>query len=334
MVLEEDCYFKDAVGGNHLYVQKTWELINRGSYSTNDLEEADYSILEWVGRLGFAHANMISQLLEAGIVARPTRFTDPGKRLAGPLHRTFRLVFRTKFVKNGVGINVPVYTVCFPYGARLLQHITGHGPRNHLQGHSVPAKTREVRVPGRGRFVRVEDRKALKEIRRTLALNQWFTFTAGRYKSLVRDYSLNTVFDTDSHFNGRANIHGYLQLGEQAFFAQAFRSAVDGQVDRSLNDKIERMGILATYYTSLMRYGQQASTPLTRPPVIVLIGESFAHCQALYEQMEDAYPWVRKLYTFDALLTSNEAYEGAGNYFEYVDGVPHSVRLEDVITRS
>ncbi len=327
MSLAENCFFNDAVGGNQLYVQKTWGLINKGFYSKNDLEETDYSILEWMSRLNFATSSMMTELIDAGIIAKPTIFQDVAKRMAGPLHRTFKFVFRSQFCKNGVGKGIPIYTVCFPYGAELLKHITGEKPENYL--YTVKNKSVAVaKIPGRGKQrVYIEDKKRIKEIRRTMALNQWFTLTVCQHKDLVADYSLNTVFDTDNHLEGRANIHGYIQLGERPFFAQAFRSLDDEKVDADTVEKVYRMCILAIYYRSLMRYGQQLNA-LKKQPVIVLIGEDFEHCKLLNDQIKDIYPNVRKLFTFDTLLTSKEAFEGVGNYFEFVGDVPYSVKLD------
>lgn len=328
MTLEENCFFNDTVGGNDLYVQKTWALINKGTYSKNELEEADYSILEWMSRLKFATNSMITELIDAGIIAKPEKFQDVAKRMAGPLHRTFKFIFRSQFCKNGFGKGVPIYTVCFPYGAELLKHIVGEKPENYL--YTKKKKDAAVAgIPGKSKQrICIDDKARIKEIRGTLALNQWFALTVSRYKGLVADYSLNTVFDTDNHLEGRANIHGYIQLGERPFFAQAFRSLDDEKIDADTVEKVYRMCILAIYYRSLMRYTQQLNT-LKKQPVIVLIGEDFEHCRLLNEQVKDIYPNVRKLFTFDTLLTSAEAFEGAGNYFEFVGDVPYSVKLDE-----
>ncbi len=331
MRLEEDCHFSDMAGGNHLYIQKTWELINKGSYSTNDLEEADYSILEWTSNLNFAVSGMLDDLATAGIIAAPTRFSDTSKRMAGPLHRTFKFLFRSRFCEGDVPKNIPIYTVCFPYGATLLQYITGVKPKNLLslpRSQMAPAKNR---IPGRrNEFISIDDFQRLRTVRQTLALNQWFAVTARRHRDILRDYSLRTIFDTDSHFIGRGKIHGYLELADRPFFAEAFRSTEDAPLDEDIVGKVSRMCILSLYYTSLTRYGKQLNF-LKKQPVVVLIGESFEHCKELNSKVESLYPNVRKLFTFDALLGSQEAYENAGNYFEFSGGVPHSVKIEEVI---
>lgn len=331
MRLEEDCHFSDMAGGNHLYIQKTWDLINKGSYSTNDLEEADYSILEWTSNLDFAISSMIDDLTAAGIIAAPTRFSDTSKRLSGPLHRTFKFLFRSRFCEGESPKTVPVYTVCFPYGATLLQYITGKRPKNLLmlpRDQKAPAKSR---IPGRkNEFISINGFSRLCTIRQTLALNQWFSITARRHKDILSDYSLRTIFDTDSHFIGRGKIHGYLELSDRPFFAEAFRSTEDAPLDEDIVGKVSRLCILSLYYTSLTRYGKQLNL-LKKQPVIVLIGESLEHCKELNSKVESLYPNVRKLFTFDALLTSQEAFEKAGNYFEFSHGVPHSVKIEEVI---
>ncbi len=325
MSLEEDCYFNDTVGGNNLYIQKTWALINRGSYLNSELEEADYLILEWINSLKISYAGMITELVDAGIIEKPTHFRDAGKRLAGALHRTYKLIFRSQFCQYGIGKKIPIYTVCFPYGARMLKYITGVYPKNHLSEHH------EFRPGSRDPKWRIsiKDLPRVSIIRRTLALNQWFTLTASRYKNYIEDYSLNTIFDTDNHIRGRANIHGYIQLGDQSFFTQAFRSVGSRRIETNVVEKIERMCILSTYYHSIKRYGQQLNS-LKKRPVIILIGEDLEHCRMMNDHIKELYPKVRKLYTFDTLLTSSEAFEGAGNYFEFVDDAPYSVKLDEL----
>ncbi len=330
MTLEDNCFFNDTVGGNSLYVQKTWELIHRGSFSMNDLEESDYSILEWINSFGFALAPMITNLVEAGIIEKPTRFSDVGKRLAGPLHRSFKLIFRSQFCDGNVRKNTPIYTVCSPYGSKLLEHITGHRKRNPLTISCDKIPIAELSTERRRTYVRISNQHRIRSIRMTLALNQWFALTARRHKQFISDYSLYSIFDTDNHFEGRANVHAYIQLGNQAFFAQAFRAIGDTKITDELVDKLQRLCILATFYRSLIRYDQQLNT-LKKQPIIVLICEDYDHCVLLNSLVENIYPNVRKLFTFDTLLNDQEAFNGAGNYFEFVTGVPHSVKLEDLI---
>lgn len=330
--LEENCYFSDPVGGIHLYEQKVWALINRGSYSTNDLEETDYLILEWISSLKFSYSNMIDHLVEAGIIEKPTRFVHVGKRLSSTLHKTFKFLFRTEFCENGVLRNIPIYTVCFPFGAKLLEHITGVQPKNPL---CSPKKKFAGYYHGvansKNKSLSIRDNNKLREIRQTLSTNQWFTLTARRYKHLIRDYSLGSVFDTENHFRGRGNIHAYIQLGEQTFFAQSFRRITnETPFLPDIVEKVERMCIMSIYYKSLKRYEQQLN-PITKQPIIVLIGEDFEHCKLLNSEVKNFYPNVRKLFTFDTLLVSNDAFENAGNYFEFDGDTAHSVKLDNLL---
>ncbi len=327
-ILESDGYFSDAKGGNNFYEQKTWALINRRSFLSNGLEGADYSILEWVDSFNFAHSNMLANLVDAGIIERPIQYSDVKKRLVGPLHKSFKFVFRTRFRSDESASRTPIYTVCFPYGDRILQHITGLKRKNQLiSTHSINA----VNVLGPDDvYVSIDNNMRIREIKGILATNQWFALTACRYKELVKDYSLYSVFDTDNHVDGRANVHAYIQLGDQAFFAQSFRITDGEMIDKRVVDKVERLCILATYYPSLVRYEKQLNV-LKHKPVIVLIGEDFGHCKALNSMIENIYPNVRKLFTFDTLLNEKEAFEGAGDYFEFVSGIPHSVKIEDLL---
>lgn len=331
MTLEDDCHYRDAIGGNELYVQKNWALISKGSFAKNALEEADYSILEWVSRLVFALPCMINDLVAAGIIDQPKQYTNAGKRLSGTLHETYKLVFRSQFFIRHVETKQPIFTVEFPYGAQLLEHITNTTLDNPLiQLSSKIQGRRNWTEDGKNRDILINNFGALKEIRRTMALSRWFTITARRYKDQLDEYALNAVFDADIHFNGRARVHGYIRLGEQVFFGQAIRSFGGGELEQEIVNKIERLCILSAYYRSLICYDQQIK-PISRQPAVVLIGEDLEHCRLVDKNVRHLYPNVRKLYTFDTLLTSEEAFGAGGNYFEFVDGAPYAVKLEDLL---
>lgn len=329
-VLRDECNFGDTVGGNELYTQKTWAMIQKGSFSNPGLEAADYSILEWVNRLRYATQSMVRDLAEAGIITQPRQYTDVGRRLTGPLHKTYKFVFRTRFLVNHNPTGELIATVEDPYGSKLLHYITNQQAENPLMMRYNGNSGRIWSVDRKHRKISIFDYASLKEIRRALALNHWFTLTARRCKEHLQDYSLNSIFDANSHFNGRANVHGYIRLGEQAFFAQAVRSFGGGEVENDIVDKVERLCILSQHYPDLECYGQQISG-LNRQPVVVLICEDLAHCQRLNQEVEQIYPNVRKLFTFDALLMSEEAAQGSGNFIEFSGGTAHSVKLETLI---
>ncbi len=331
MNLKEECFLSNMAGGNNLYFQKTWNLINRDFFYSGRLGQADYAILEWIDNFSFCTTDMISDLIEAGIIPTPALFSHVDKRMLGSLHKTYKFAFRSRFFENGEKTDPPVFSVYFPFGAKLLYHITGKMPKNHLLTRDTKRAASQNRIPDKDHdLIVINDGEMLRDICRKLVLNHWFAATARRYKDIVRDYSLGSTFDTDSHFSGRATVHGYLELGERPVFAQAFRVINDEKLFKDSVNKVLRLCLLSTYYPSLTRYEKQLNK-LKRQPIIVIICESLEECKALNARVEKIYPDVRKLFTFDALFMSEEAFAGAGNYFEFTDGIPHSVRLEDVL---
>ena len=324
MILCEEHAPGSTPGTSEQNPQKTWNHINKDFYYLGRLGQADFSILEWVDNLAFCSSDMIGDLIKAGIIAHPELFLHVDRRMLGSLSKTYRFLFKSCFAKGDERLSDTVFSVYFPFGASLLKHITGKMPEDPLQ-------IRNIRSKGKAHgFLTVSDRTMLGDICHRLALNRWFTLSAKRYKDILCDYSLHSTFDTDSHFEGRANVHGYLQLGDRPVFAQAFREKSDPEVLDKAADKIKRLCLLSVYYKSLVRYEKRLN-PLVRQPIIVIIGESLEHCTKLSSRIEGIYPDVRKLYTFDRLMMSEEAFEGAGCYFEFTDGIPHSVRLEDVL---
>ena len=318
----DECKFSSATGGDNLYEQKIWALINNRTYSSVGLESADYSILEWVNSLVFATPNMIEELVEAGLIEKPVGFSDVNNRVKS-LHKSFKFLFRSRFAEDGVIKGVPVYTVNCPFGKTLLEEITHKDITDPLTPYRV-VDTSDKKVHGMSKWSHISiSGGSMRVVRAQMALNQWFTLAACRYKDYFNDSSLDSIFDTDNHFNGRARIHCYVLLGDQPFFVQEYRKGDVGF------DKVERMCIIATHHRSAVRYDKQLSE-LAKKPVIVLVCESFEHCKEIDSQIKDVYPHVRKIYTYDTLVCSKEAFEGAGNHFEFVDGVPYSVKLEDI----
>ena len=319
MTLRDQCNFSDAEERVGLYVQKTWAQIQKDSCYSTGLKDADYSILEWVDRLQFATPAMIHNLVDAGLIAEPHRYRDAGKRLMGALHKTYKLVFRLQFFEGDTPIQPLIATIHSPFGTRLLRYITNKTPKNPLE---IPWLT-----DGKSREICISDPQKLRDYREKLALNSWFTITAKRYKEHIKGYSLYSKFKTSGHIDGGAKVDGYLRLEGQAFFGQAVRN---GAIDDEFVNKVMRLCVLATYYHTLVRTNQPL-IGLKRQPVVVLICEDLAQCEQLNEQVQQIYPHIRKLYTFDALVLSEEAAAGAGNYFEFRDGVPYAVKLEDLI---
>ncbi len=301
--------FSEADGGNNLSVIKTWNRIYRGSYMPEGLESADYSILEWINRLGFATADMIYNLVEAGLVARSpnygSSFESIRNRLDETLHRTYRLLFRYVVNNQGTEGELPIYVISTPFSTVLI--------RDSIN--SAPFKLKE--------YGQVTDAENFGR----LILNRWFCQTLRQYKDLVSDYALETIFDTDCHIYGRGRVKGYLCLKNQPIFAQAMRINNNIAVKA---DKVYRLCLLAENYQQLTCETLLAE-PLTRQPVLVLIGESFEQCARLQQDIAQIAPHVRKLYTYDQLLYPEENGLPSNLYFEFDGDTPRLVRLEDVL---
>lgn len=308
---------------------KTWELILRDSIAGQPLESTDYAIVEWVDRLRFATADMIRDLTAAGLIPPPRGYEDTGKRMTEELTDTYKFLFRTEFFAGGDKIGPGIATVQFPFGARVLESITGDhvdDPLTPRVGDPVTSRSNKL-----FRQFGSNDPEFLQQVRTTLALGSWFAITARRYRQQLEDHALNEIFETENHFIGSARVNGYLRLGQQAFFAQAVRDLDPNVPDKGMISKVQRLCLLAFYYRSLITRKRQQIEGLTRQPVIVLICEDLPQCRLLHSQVEHLYPSVRKIYTFDALLQSEEAAAGAGNYLEIRGDDIYSLRLEDLI---
>ncbi len=278
----------------------------------NGLEAADYSILEWVERMGFATMDVIRDLTEAGLIVDPVGYQDTGARVMATLHRAYGLVFRSSFFADDVPVQPLLAKINLPFASKLFYYITGKKASDPMP--LYPANKSA----------------SLQKIGKTLALNSWFALTVKRHRASVEDYGLNALFGVNSHFYGHARVSGYIRLGGQAFFGQAFRGFNSERPNEDLLGKVKRLCILAQYYRALECEDHQLSG-VERQPILVLIGEDLEQCRQIYGHVQHIYPNVRKLFTFDSLLLSEEAAQGAGNYFEFCDGEPHSVQLETLV---
>lgn len=307
--------------------EETWATIQADSLTGQKLYPTDLAILEWLNQLRYATSQMINELAEAGLIPQLPDGQRVGERLGGALLRNYQLVFRTKLHEREKEIGHLIGSIHHIFGSKLLYHINGWYPRDPLW---PPKDDWDMPKNKPYSFVEIRDSDRLKEIRRTLALNSWFTATAKCHKDKLEDYALNTKFATDCYYNSKAKIHGYIRLGGQAFFGQAFRNFDSTAPEEDIINKVTRLCILAQYYPSLTDRGIPVEG-LDRQPILVLIGEDMEQCRQLNAHIQHIHPNVRKLFTFDTLLGSTWAAAGTGNYFEFTDGTPHGVKLEDLI---
>lgn len=304
--------FKKLPGGENFYGLKLWRLIQRASRTKGGLEASDYSILEWVNRLNFATPKMIYDLMVANLVDKPTFYEfnreNVENHIVEALHRTYRLLGRYVFLDDEGVKGGDIFMNSKTFGAALLESTTDDEIFK-FENHGIIDTTSTKRI---------------------LALNQWFCLTLARHKDSLSRYAFQSEFDATVHFNGKGRIHRYIKLGNQAFFAQAFRHYDEKYPMGKIVDKIERMSLIATHYQKVVRNGLIREY-ITAPPVLVIIGESFSHCNTIATNVAHIAPHIRKLYTYDTLLTSDAAFNGSGNYFEFIDGESRAVNLKDLI---
>lgn len=323
LTLRDVCFFTNQVNNDRVQ-SWDWDRIQSAIYTRNEMEETDYSVLEWVNRLQFTTEGMILALVEAGLIAQPVKHPEVGKQLIQSWHRYYKLLLRTRVFTDETPAKPILLTLNSPYGTKLVQNVVGHEGKDPLEERQG------------GKLVQQGERKILiqdpniRGIIKSVPVNWWFALTARRYRDHLEDYAIETVMETDEHADGFARVRGYLRLGGQPFFVQSFRGFAGDQPDEELLKKVKRLCIISRYYRTLKSRGHQLAG-MERQPVLVLIGEDMEQCRQLNAHVQHIYPNVRKLFTFDALLQSEAAAQGAGNYFEFCDGEPHSVKLETLI---
>ena len=217
-----------------------------------------------------------------------------------------------------------IITLNSPFGTDLLRNSTGQEASDALQllkgGRTMLRGEREI-------LIREPE---MQGIMKKLVLNRWFTITACRHKEHVRDYGIDILLETDCYSGGLLPVQAYLCLGEQAFFAQEFLGMDGKNPSEEFWGMLRCLCALARHYPTV----QCAERPLDcmkRQPIIVLLGDDLEQCWKLDERVRYFCPDVRKLYTFDSLLLSEDAVAGSGNYVEFVDGKARSVKLETLI---
>ena len=333
MVFKSTCKFKGG-SGNTLANQKTWEIIRDGTTTGEDLDAADYSILEWVARLRYATSDMIENLIAAGLIPPLRRNQHVYSRMEGKLHTTCKFLRKSNIFLGDEEVSPSIATVNFPFGAEVLTCITGKEPEK--QPVLKKGKRREVeryiqKLPKDPQEMTVEDPEVLRDILRILALNTWFCSTARRYRRSIEDYSLHSIFETNLYFDSRGKVNGYICLGEQPFFAEAVRDFdgedTDSRIFQETISKVTRLSLLARHYRSVVSLGKQL-LGLKRQPILVLICEDFEQCCKLNAHVQNIYPEVRKLYTTDSLFAEKRG--GVGSYFEFCGDEPRFVRLESL----
>lgn len=273
--------------------------------------ESDYSILEWTDRLMAATPEIIFRLLEAGCLVKPAPegvdLAYISRRMAGYLSRK-KLLSAPEDQQETQPGHRRIYTVGCPDGV----HTLWRGTEDTLPGATDPCRCHEYDTPG------------------LLKTGNWFSQTARRYAGHAMDFTFYSVFHNKARISGMERIPGYLQLGQQAFFAQPVPNLDSEYICNDFTNKAWRLCQIALGWEDLTydHRGSLHQLKLSRPPVLIFIGDDLNHCRQIHACICRLFPRLRKLYTYDTLLA--DEYSGP-MHFEFVKGQPYAVDLEDLI---
>ncbi len=289
---------------------KGWNQIHWDSFSKNTLEEADFALLSWVNRLGFLTAELLTELIESGVVGQPGWYTgDPQQvrdRMELVLHKRFQLLERYAHLRTDGSEEEPLYCASAEFGEKLL-HWAAHDPIFRTKAY-------------------YRERLPYGPVLRLIAVNDWFCLTLRQHRPLLNRYHISTILDSDLYFSGKARIPCCMVLKDQPFFAEACPQLSDEFVRADTEGKILRTCLLASAYNRLTLPDGTVES-MVRPPILVLIGENYHHCLQLQALAGGILPQIRKLYTCHSLLHG----EGGSRYLEFADGTPRQVTLEDLL---
>ncbi len=303
--------YKAPMGGEGLFTQKTWNLIRWGFNNATGLEATDYSILEWVDTLSFASAGMIYDLVEAGLIAKSDRYGEGRKnlvaRIAGTLHKSYKLLARRVFVEGEKERTEIVFEPSESFGKHILREIKETGFRKQAE----------------------EEELTSNDIRRILARNLWFCTTLRRHKENICDYGIEIICDTERHFEGRGKVYAYIKLGQQPFFAETVRKTEAPLDEEDFVNKVKRVCILSKNYDTLT--GDGRALHLKKAPVVVIVGEDFEHCAYLNSLLGEVEPDIRKIFTYDSLIASDECAQNGESYFEFKDSTAFAVDIRTLL---
>lgn len=335
----EGAVLKDAFldvtlpGGNNLHSIKMWNRILHAFESVDLLPEGALSLLEWVNILEYVTPDILETLVEAGLVRLPKEFDNVHDFVECVLHQNYVFLFRCNCLNETGHSFLTLYTLNQPFGTSVMEEIVQKAVRNPMLDLRKTAKNRSFRVTSgvKNPFtvpLEINKEALIKEAFDKLILNRWFALTAKRHKDKLEDWAFFKRFVSDAHSDAKGTVHAFARFAKRPFFAEVFHAPKDAKFSVAFLNKIKRLCALSLTHSTLNREDVGALS-LEKQPVLVLIGDDFESCKWLYCVIENLYPEVRKLFTYDALLNSAEAFAGAGNYFEFVDRVPRSVRFED-----
>ncbi|MFQ9515098.1 MAG: SpoVG family protein [Eubacterium sp.] len=298
-------FIKQRTQDNRMSNKEVWKKINMAGI-TRTITDSDFAILKWIEKMEYATSKNIFMLMSAGVIKKSPNYVFEEKkvkqRLSKTLAKTFQLIETYKFLNTQINqeSSINIY-ILSSIGVNLLR------------GLNIEANTR----------TKLLSLQHISEVKKILALNQWFCQMLFYYKEDVSQYDLNVVMDTENSIDGRGNVKGYINVNNQAFFAESFRRkpSETGVEENQTYNKIKRLCILAEDYDNLTI--NLRSMNLVRQPVIVIVGENEDHCKELENIFCEIKSKVKIIYTYDTILCDN--IEKA--YFEFRNNkmVPYDV---------
>ena len=307
-ILDDRQHYRLAPQQSDLYNEcEIWAKIQKGSYKKDSLEPSDYAILERVYQLQCVTPEIVYYLMAAGLIEMPQIYGYDKEKIAKRMHKT--LFCNLKLLKKYIHpvSNQAVYTFDDVYGKTLLSGTSGGVYVSEPVSNTTPVK-----------------------ICKNLVLNLWFSYTLMKYKDFASKYDTEVTFDSEiALINKSEVIRRYIKLNEQAFFTRIIRGDLS---DAKINKNKKRIAYfckLASNYPYLLNKGVNAG--LIKAPVIVIIGESFEYCKKLNREFMGISPHIRKIYTYDALLTYGISNDCEDIYFEFKDGEAYKLSLSDLI---
>lgn len=284
-----------------------WGKIQKGSYKKDSLEPSDYSILERAYDLQVITPEIVYYLMGAGLVEMPSVYSYSKEKIAKRMYKT--LFGNLRLIKRYIhsGNSQPMYILNDCYGKKLLSSTSGTIFNKEPMSNNATGK-----------------------VSKNIVLNLWFSYMLMKYKDCDIKYDSDVTFDSEvSLIKKNTVVRRYIKLNDQAFFARIIRGEINEAKIQKNRKRISYFCDLASNYPYLQNKG--VNLGLTKPPVIVIIGESFESCQKLDEALRDISPHIRRIYTYDTLLMYGIEKNNDDIYFEFAGSKPYVVKIADLI---
>ncbi len=305
---EGEAYTLDTKNYVGTFNSEIWDKIHFASYSRTGFEPSDFSILENLYYFKFLTPEMVYYLMSAGIIEKPSIYIYSPEKVKNRMKNTLSGTLKLVDKHNCEGSGKPViYTYSNQYGKELLSRLTG---ASYLENRT--------------------HNELQKNIEKALLLNLWFSYTLMKYKDYITKFDAEVKFESKYTYIMQSEVvRRYIKLNEQAFILRLVRGELTEEKIEKNKQRILEFSEICENYPYLLNKGIEEG--LTKPPVIVIIGENFDYCKKLDEHFKDITPHIRKIYTYDNLLNYGIKNDCEDIYFEFKDSKPYALSLRDLI---